>query len=59
MSLEDIAIKVVTLYGTTADHFAIGYVLNQNGFRDEDGELTRSIQEMVKDAVVRVKVRYY
>ncbi len=59
MTLEDIAIKVVTLYGTTADQYAIGHVLHQNGFNDEDGELNRRVQEMVSDAVVRVKVRYY
>ena len=58
MTLEDVAIRTVVEYGKTAGHHEINYVLNQNGFADEDGELGRRVLDMVKTAIVRVKVLY-
>lgn len=57
MSLEDIAVKTVTLYGSTAGYAEIGDVLYRNGFQDESGELADRVLEMVRTAVIRVKVR--
>lgn len=57
MSLEDLAIKTVMLYGTTAGFPEIGDVLHQNGVLDESGELSNRILDLVQTAIVKVKVR--
>ena len=55
-SLSDIAVKVVTLYGTLADWPEINHVLGQYGFQDPDGDLAVRIKELAREAIVRVKV---
>lgn len=57
-TLEDVAVKVVTNYGISAGPTEVFYTLNDAGFADPDGELNTRVMEMVKTAVVRVRVRF-
>ena len=59
ISMQDIAIKVVTMYGTLADWPEINQVVSQVGLSDPDGEIAVRVKELVREAIVRVKVRAF
>ena len=58
MSIEDLAIRTITEYGTRAGYGEINWVLNEHGFQDPDGQLANRIIELMKTATIKVKVRY-
>lgn len=56
VSMADLAVKVVTFYGTRAEWPEINQVISELGFQDPDGEIAVRVKDLVREAIVRVRV---
>ncbi len=58
MSIADVAQKVAIEYGKRASYKEVYQIMSEVGLRDEDGSLASDVLDLVRNAIIRVKVNY-